>query len=342
MEIAIIGAGNTGQIMAFDLVQKGATVRLYDRNPEKINYLHQKGLEASGKLEGKISLPLATTDLTKAIEGAEIIFVMTTAAGHYPIAKQLKPIIKKDQILIVFNANWGALEFEQVFRSEKSLEGIIIGETGAQLYIGQILEPGKVFSKQIKKEVTLATNHSCDDALKKLAPLIPQFKKAGNIIETSLNNSNPIVHAPVTLFNIARIEAKDDFLFYADGAPEKVIEYIIKIDQERLAIAKKLGIKSHNILEIINSFWPDKINNLYEAIHKNPSYKIAKGPKLLSHRYITEDIPFGIVPLIHLGKSLQIPTPCMNQLVETLNLYLDQNLFTNGFDPSIDEIQKYI
>ena len=42
--------------------------------------------------------------------------------------------------------------------------------------------------------------------LERLAPVFPQLCPAANVLETSLNNSNPISHGPLALFNITRME----------------------------------------------------------------------------------------------------------------------------------------
>ncbi|SBV99939.1 hypothetical protein KL86DPRO_11695 [uncultured delta proteobacterium] len=62
MKIAVLGAGNTGRIMAFDLTQKGAEVRLFTGSPEKAAFMAKNGLVAEGRLEGHVHPALVTTD----------------------------------------------------------------------------------------------------------------------------------------------------------------------------------------------------------------------------------------------------------------------------------------
>jgi len=38
-------------------------------------------------------------------------------------------------------------------------------------------------------------------------------------------------------------------------------------------------------------------------------------PPSLAHRYLDEDIPFGLVPLAHLGRLAGVPTPTMDALI---------------------------
>lgn len=344
MKIAILGAGNTGQIMAFDLTRKGAEVRLYSRSLEKTAFLAENGITAEGKLEGHAHLALITNDIRQAVEEADYIFVMTTADGHRPMAQALRPVLEDGQTVIVFNANWGAVAMGRELLEGWDAPRLRIGETGAQLYIGGIVEPGKVFCKQIRQSVRIAMLRKEDTAavIRELAPVYPQFIAAENVLETSLGNANPAIHAAVTLFSLSRVESGEDFLFYVQGATPGAVRSIEKIDAERVAVAEALGVSATGVLDILNSFWPEKETNLYDLLRENASYKLAKGPKSLEHRYITEDIPFGIVPVIKLGEALGVPTPFMDAMVAAYELYLGRELVTSGFTPDVAALRQLL
>lgn len=350
MKTAILGAGNTGQIMAFDLAQKGLEVRLYSRSREKAAFLAANGITAGGKLQGHVGLSLVTNDIRKAVDGAHYIFVMTTAEGHRPVAKALRPVIRDGQTIIVFNANWGAFEMWQELSPQHMRPGqagaphVRIGETGAQLYIGSVQEPGKVFCKQIKQHVQVAMLRKEDTGavLRELAFLYPQFTPAGSVLETSLGNSNPTIHASIVLFNLARVEEGEDFLFYVQGSTRGAVRYVEKTDAERLAVAGALGVPATGVLDILNSFWPEKKTDLFELLRENPSYKLARGPKSLNHRYITEDIPFGVVPLIKLGRDLGVPTPYLDTLAAAYEAYLGKDLVEPGFTPDVAALRRLL
>lgn len=342
MNIAVLGAGNTGQITAFDMAAKGASVRLFTRDEEKADLLARNGLRATGALNGRRNPDLVTADIRKAVQGAELICVQTTAGGHKPMAEAIKPFLEEGQVIIVFNANWGALEFRNALRAEPEAPPVLIGETGTQLYIGSASPDGEVFVKQIKKNASLAMidNSRCDGILVRLKAFFPQFTKAANILETSLSSANAIVHTPVCLFNLSRIEMGQDFLFYAEGASRSTIEYVDRIDQERVAVMEALGVPARGMLDVLNSFWPDKRDTLYDAIHENPSYKVVKGPKTPDHRFFSEDLPYGIVPLVLLGRSLGVPTPYMSGMVESFERFLSRELLNNGFCPDLAELRE--
>ena len=68
-------------------------------------------------------------------------------------------------------------------------------------------------------------------------------------------------------------------------------------------------------VDIINSFWPDKYDTLYDAVKHNDAYLSGKGPKTIHHRYLEEDLPYGIAPIALLGDIYGVDTPCIDAML---------------------------
>lgn len=318
MKFAIIGAGNTGHAISAYLASKNAEVTLYTRDPAKAKLICAKGITSEGGVNGTFPVK-ATADLADAVNDVEYIIIMTRANAHREIAVNLKPLISSGQTVIVFNSNWGALEFVQVLKEDVTCRNLTIAETSAQLFIANSPEPG-VVRMNVKAEVGIAASDISKTAglVETLSGFFPQFKVARSIIETTMATTNPVIHVPITIFNACRVENAQPFLFYTEGVSHKAIDLILKIDQERIAVAKALGFKIDDVLTGINSFWPIKYDNLFDALTKNESYQKTVGPKSLDHRFITEDVPFGIAPISRVGKLYKIPTPYTDALLNYL------------------------
>ena len=56
----------------------------------------------------------------------------------------------------------------------------------------------------------------------------------------------------------------------------------------------------------------------------------AKGPTTVNSRYITEDVPQGLVMLEALGKHLNVATPVCSSLIEMANAALDTDFRKEG------------
>ncbi len=315
MNITILGLGRTARAAAAYLTDRGCKVTLWGRDIQVVQTLAKNGLDVTGACAGHY-VPVVEADLATAVADAGVILVMTVAAGHAPIAKSLRGLLRQGQRLLIFNGNWGAYEFFQILGDEAEKKQITIAETGAQLfltdYMGQVTH-----IKSIKREISLATAQpdQAAELCRELEGLFPQLVPAENVISTSLNSSNPVMHAPIALFNITRMENGEDHFFYADGATRLTLSAVEKIDAERCMVTRRAGARPVRCVDIINSFWPEKYDTLYEAVKNNRAYLSGKGPKTIQHRYLEEDLPFGIAPIALLGRLYGVETPCIDAML---------------------------
>ena len=309
--------GRTGQALAAYLVNKKQNVTVWNRTPEKLRKIASDGIITNGVIHGVFSVE-TFDNIHTAIDEADYIILTTVARAHKQIAEQLSGRLKPGQTILIFNGNLGAYEFYSVLAEEASEKNIIIAETGGMILSANFAQDGSCYFKSLKQSISLSAIPSGASAqlAKALREIFPQFVPVQNIAETSFNNANPMLHVPLMLFNITRVENREDFLFYDEAATRSTLQYVEKIDKERCEVIRALGCRAQSCLEIINSFWPDKYDTLFHAIKNNKGYMAAKGPLSFDHRYITEDIPYGIVPISILGRRYGVKTPYIDSLLK--------------------------
>lgn len=194
MKFAILGAGNTGKAYSAFCPTGGIRSFSMDRSQERLAPIQARGISATGVVEGRFPVPV-TTQLEDCGD-SDVILVCTVAAGHRPLAAGLRGVLRPGQIILVTNCCWGAVEFDMELGAEAERKGCPIGETGGQLILCSSPAPDAVYLKTVKKSMGLACVRPGDTAgvLERLAPVFPQLCPAANVLETSLNNSNPISH----------------------------------------------------------------------------------------------------------------------------------------------------
>lgn len=90
---------------------------------------------------------------------------------------------------------------------------------------------------------------ACNHIIDELKDIFPQLHGVGNVLEASLNMSNPMAHCPLDLFNLATIDSGVEKLMFASGyTSPKGVSYVEKVDQERLALLDVIGVKGQSLL----------------------------------------------------------------------------------------------
>lgn len=343
MKFAVLGAGNVGKANSAFLMHTGNEVVLYDRKQERTQPLQNNGLKAGGVVEGVFPVA-ATNDLAYAVKGARVILVCTTAAGHRPLAHALRGKLEKGQVIVITNCCWGAAEFDLELGAEAEAKECLICETSGQLILCSSPAPEEVYLKTVKQKILLSCVHPerTGEVLELLNPVFPQFDAAASVLETSLNNANPVAHGPLALFNITRMENGEDYLLFSVGATRGVTRFMEKIDRERVQVVTACGVPAPRELDLMNSFWGTSKGSLYEIMHETKAYSVTKGPKTLEHRYITEDLPYGLVPYVKLGKKFGIATPYLEALIGMLSLYMDVDYMAQGPEVEKMDLARYI
>lgn len=328
MNFTIIGAGNGGQSMAAHLNFLKQNVILYDVQEELVNKINDNGgIKAEGVIEGFASVE-ATNDLNKAMQQTDIIMVTTTGTAHKNVAKSIAPFIKDGQIIMIFPGYWGALEFRNVFKELNVNKEVYIAETESLIYTTRAIKPGHVKIRKIKENLefsTLPSKHG-NTVKKSLQNVYPQLILADTVLTTTLNNCNPIFHVPITLFNAGRIESDNEFFFYPEGGTKSIVQVMEKLDKERLKIGEKLKINLSSCNELLKRFYQVDESNLYDNLQNNPAYQTGKAPNTLDYRYIYEDIPYGLNPMLELGESLGVEMKTTETLIKMACLIKDEDL----------------
>ena len=334
MNIAVIGAGCGGQAIAGYLASKGNKVNLYNRSIDRISLLlYKKEIELIGEVQSKAKLNLVTTNISDAVNGTELIMVVTTATGHYDIATALAPHLRDGQMVILNpGRTFGILEFMNALIESGLDADVAVAEANTLIYAARTIRPGLSDIKGIKNSVSVSVipNHRTSHVVSKLNENFPQFYAVDNFLETSLGNIGAVFHPTITLLNSERIRNKEEFDFYRDGATSEVVEYMKKVDKERRDVARKFGVEVQSLKEWLCERYGLKDSNLFDALHNNPFYEGLIAPKTFDMRYLTEDIPTGLVPFSELGKSIKTKTNYIDVLIDKASLELKADFRSQG------------
>jgi opine dehydrogenase len=332
MKVAILGSGGGGLAVAHDFSNHGHEVRLFDfKNfPDNIKAVNENGgVYAEGDLMGFTSVKYSGHDIKETLDGAELVIAVGPAYSTRPFAEICKPYLKKEQVILVCPSSCGgSIEFSNVINSSLT-HGNLIAETNTLPYAVRVIEPGliRVFLK-LRGGLFLAAlpaRHT-EKVLRMVKDVYPHIVAAKNIMQTSLQNGNPIIHPAITLMNVALIERTGgDFYFYEDGVTSSVGRLVEAVDKERISIAEKFGVSvlSDPELGMLQGYQTE--NNYDSSYQKAPGYKGIKAQSSLDYRYFNEDVGYGLVFMSNLGAHIRVPTPHMDSIITIVSTIMQRD-----------------
>jgi opine dehydrogenase len=330
MKITVLGAGAGGTAVAFDSAAHGHDVRLFDfeQFPDNIATIaEQGGINAEGDIEGFGPIAYSGHDIDKALQDAELIYVVGPAYSTEPFGEAVAGKLSAGQTVIVSPGSCGgALAFKHAAGLALDDESVRIAETSTLHYAVRLTEPGRirVFLK-LKAGNLLAAlpGKHTGDILKLIADVYPSMEVAESVMQTSLQNGNPIIHPAVTLSNAARIELTGgDFLFYEDGVSDSVGRLIEALDKERITIGTALGVSILPDPEIGMRQGYMLEANYGSGYRKAPGFLGIGAQPELDHRYLNEDVGYGLVFMSKLGEQVGVATPGIDAIINVASIVM--------------------
>jgi opine dehydrogenase len=117
---------------------------------------------------------------------------------------------------------------------------------------------------------------------------------------------------------------------YEEGMTLSVVRVIESLDQERLQIGERLGVRLPTGVDMMVESGYGPRGSLWESLNGSAGLTPVKGPDSLENRYVTEDIPYGLVAWASLAKAVGVDTPIMNALIEIGGVIMGKNCWLEG------------
>ena len=325
-KIAVLGAGNGGCAAAADLTLRGYEVRLFSRSESTIAKLAKRGeieLIEAGK-KSSAAPYFMSPHLPPVVQGVDLIVVAAPSVAHEYLARSLAGYLTDGQrILLNPGHTGGSLHFLNLLRTLGCRADVQLCETVTLTYICRMAEPGKVevYRRTTNLRCAAFPAKYTADLVNEIQAVFPNIVAAENVLETGFSNINAIMHPAGMLGNAGWIEKTGgDFLWYREGVTPAIGAWIDAVDGERMAIVSSLGLKPLRFVDIfyqagLTTAAARDSGSAYQAIHESEPNMTIKSPPSLDHRYIREDIGYGLVPMAEIGTLMGVRAPVMDALI---------------------------
>ena len=321
--VAIMGAGNGGCAAAADLGMRGYDVRLWGRSAATTDPLQARGgIEYEGVLgEGCVRPGMITNDPAAAVKGADAILILAPALAHESITSLITPQLVPDQVLMAAPGQTLTLLPNTLRRLGRADLPVCVSSTLP--YICRKIAPERVRISRASARLRFAAfpGTQTQTLAERLRPLFPAIFPVPTVLDTLFPYANAIHHPPALLCNIGRIESTGgDYCHYYEGITPSVGRLIDRLDEERCAIAAAYGCRMDRLAEhFFQMGYTDAKGRAggtaYDVFHNSEPNRWIKAPATIDHRFLNEDIPFGLVPFSELARLARVPTPVTDAVI---------------------------
>jgi len=338
--IAVLGAGHGGHAAAADLTRRGFDVTLHARSAKSFEPIRERGgIVMRGIHNGLVPFANVTTDIREAVSDADLIILVVPSIAHESYARLLASVLHPEQILFLDPGHTGGgLHLVNELRLAGYREPVQSCETVTLTYICRMEGPAIVNVYCYTKQLAFAAfpGRNAARLFELMRPVFPEIVPASSVLETALANINAIFHPPAMLMNAGWIEhTGGDFLFYREGVTESIGRVTKAVDVERMRVAEALGIPNTTFLEIflragLTTADAAQSGSIARACRESEPNRKIKSPPSLNHRYVHEDVGFGLVPFSELGRLAGVETPTIDSLIVLAGMSLGVDFRKTG------------
>jgi opine dehydrogenase len=327
--ITVIGAGIGGVYLAAMLGLRGCTIRLHDIDQTKLSaFGNEKGVQVDGPDGGFVAFEAVTADLRIAAEGADILVICTGGTFQESVARSLASLLCDGQIILLVQGNTGgALVVRRALEEAGCKADVDIAEMDNYPMSAWRRGPTRIDPIVVKKGLQIAAfpGIRTDIVYERLGPLFPTSVKAPNIAYTGFVNANAMLHVANCVGNAGLIDRGIQYKFYAEGVTPMVGKVYQAINSERVAVAAALGATVPDLAEWWELTYGVREKTLSESAQKltfrsDGPYQATGTPKSFEHKYVSEDVPVGLIPMSEIGRAVGVPTPAIDAIIRIASI----------------------
>jgi opine dehydrogenase len=333
MRIAVLGGGNGAYAAAADLTEKGHEVRFWRRDTEALRNSRTIALkDADG--ERSVSIAAVAPDIGEAVRGAELIFMPDPAFTQADNAKRLAPHLRDGQVVFLAPGTFGAYVMPRIIRDAGNRADFSFAETGTLPWLTRKHGPttAAITARATRLPTGIYPSKNDQTTRAVLKKAFPSIEPVEDALSAALMNAGPIIHPPLILMNAGPLEHFERWDIHNEGTQPSIRRVTDALDAERVAVRKALGYKAPHF-PLADHYRQDGEEWMYgRRIHKKltDSKDWHEHIVLTEHRYMREDVEYGLAFLVSVGDWAGVPVPVARGLLALGSAVLGRDLRAGG------------
>lgn len=329
MRIAVFGGGHGSYAAAADLSEQGHSVALWRRNAEALRPVLENRRITIKDSKGRrdVSIALVSAQAQEALAGAQLIVMPTPAFAQEYIAGTLAPYLRDGQVLFIPPGTFGSYAMMRTLRQHGCSAQIAIAETGTLPYLARKHDVAEVAITMRAKRLPTGVfpGRLSAMALERVRQAYAAIEPIEDALSAALMNAGPIIHPPLILMNAGALEHYERWDIHNEGTKPSVRRVTDALDTERIAIREALGYGGYHF-PLRDHYTSDRwmYGDAHDRLVESGDWR--ERIDLTQHRYMTEDVVYGLALLVSIGRWAKVPTPVAAGLLSIAGAVLSRDL----------------
>jgi opine dehydrogenase len=333
MRIAVLGGGHGSYAAAADLAEQGHEVRLWRRDTVAFAPVLQSSSIGLTDTKGtrRVRLALATTEIGAALHGAELVLAPVPATAQADIAHAMGPHLERGQVVFCPPGTFGSYVMAKIARDAGSKPEVAFAETGTLPYLAR-KHAGDEIAITIRAKrlpVGVFPAQRTQAALDVLRRAYPAVHPVEDALSAALMNAGPIIHPPLILMNAGPLEFFDRWDIHNEGTQPAIRRVTDALDAERIAVREALGYAPYHY-PLRDHYTTDKwmYGDAHDRLTESGDWR--ERIDLNTHRYMREDVAYGLAFLVSVARWADVAAPVASGLLAVASAALGENLYADS------------
>lgn len=329
MRIAVLGGGNGSYAAAADLAEQGHDVRLWRRDAAALAPLLDSPEIVLADHRGRrpVAIGRATADAGDAVRDAELIVLPCPAFAQIDIARTIAPHLTDGQVVFLPPGTFGSVAMARAVRDAGNPARVSFAETGTLPYLARKHGATEVAITTRATRLPTGVFPSADSerALAIVAGAYASVEPVEDALSGALMNAGPIIHPPLILMNAGPLEHFEKWDIHAEGTQASIRRVTSRLDAERIAVREALGYGAPHF-PLSDHYENDRwmYGNAHDKLVDSGDWR--EHIDLATHRYMREDVAYGLAFLVSVAAWARVPCPVAQGLLAIAGAVVGERL----------------
>lgn len=330
MRIAVLGGGHGSYAAAADLSEQGHEVRLWRRDAAALAPVQRSGTLALRDTQGlrRVPLALATPEIGAAVHDAELVLVPAPATAQVDIARAMAPHLQRGQIVFCPPGTFGSFVMANLVRSAGAASEVAFAETGTLPYLARKRSDDEIAITIRAKRLPVGVYPArrTQSALQVLRQAYPVVHPIEDALSAALMNAGPVIHPPLILMNAGPLEHFESWDIHNEGTQRSIRRVTDALDAERIAVREALGY-APNHYPLRDHYTSDRwmYGDAHDRLVESGDWR--ERIDLHRHRYMREDVAYGLALLVSVARWAGVAVPVASGLLAVASAVIGEDLY---------------